>query len=288
MSPSNQLLILSSSALLALAIVLGAFWLGPAWDALSRRYVADLTPYLRSLNIDDSRLAFWLRWWGLALVGGFFLMWFVLGVFVLAAGTAVLVFLAPRYLVRRQIGLRRKTYRDQLVSACVALSNAARAGMSLAQGLETVSKETPEPLATELRRIVQEYQRGRPLPEAIRDAQQRLNLDGFTLFASAILTCLERGGKVTEALERISRSLQENQRLERKLEADTASGRKVVLILGAFPAFFLGMFYLLDPEGTGLIFQTVLGQLVLLAVGLLIYVAVLWARYILKIDPLHG
>ncbi len=43
----------------------------------------------------------------------------------------------------------------------------------------------------------------------------------------------EGKGKITDALERISRSLQENQRLERKMEADTASGRKVIIILGA-------------------------------------------------------
>mgnify|MGYP007026956784 CR=1 FL=1 len=41
---------------------------------------------------------------------------------------------------------------------------AARAGLSLAQGIENVAQETPEPLATELHRIVRDYRGGRPLP----------------------------------------------------------------------------------------------------------------------------
>jgi Flp pilus assembly protein TadB len=66
------------------------------------------------------------------------------------------------------------------------------------------------------------------LPESLRAAKDRLNIDSFTLFAAAILVSLERGGRITDALERISHSLQELQRIERKLEVDTASGKKVV------------------------------------------------------------
>ena len=78
-----------------------------------------------------------------------------------------------------------------------------RAGLSLAQGLETVGKETSEPLAAEIRRVVREYKHGRPLAEALRAAKDRLNIDSFTLFASAVLVSLERGGRITDALERI-------------------------------------------------------------------------------------
>ena len=52
-----------------------------------------------------------------------------------------------------------------MVAATIALANTSRAGLSLAQGLETVGNETPEPLASEIRRIVREYKHGRPLAE---------------------------------------------------------------------------------------------------------------------------
>jgi tight adherence protein B len=283
MNTATLLTMLLSSLLMGTAVFLGSLWLTPLWDVVTARQFADLSPRLRELSMDQSQLPRYLRLWGLAMLGVLVLTT-VLRLYLLVPAAVYLLYILPRYLLEARIRQRRTLLRDQMVGAGVALANATRAGLSLAQGLESIAKEMPEPLATELRRIVGEYQRGRPLPEAIRDAQQRLRLDGFTLFASAILTCLERGGKVTEALERISKSLQENQRLERKLDADTASGRKVVFLLGVFPLVFLGGFYALDPQGTGLLFSTLIGQGALLAVGVLVYFSVRWAQRILSIQ----
>ena len=275
--------IIASSVCWGLAAALLAVWLGPAWEQLAGKYVNDLRRRMQELGVDDTRVPYYLRWWGLSLVGVALLLGLVLHMIPLAIGATYLVFVAPRYLLNGWLAKRKSLLRDQMVGASQALANAARAGLSLPQGLESISKETPEPLAKEFRRIVYEYQCGRPLMESVEDTRQRLDLEGFTLFASAVLVSLERGGKITDSLEQISTSLQENQRLERKLEADTASGRKIILILAIFPLVFLGGTFLLDPQGTGLIFSQLLGQLVLFLVGGLIYGSVVWSRKILDL-----
>jgi tight adherence protein B len=284
MDLAPQAAILVSSVFWAAAAALFVHFARPIWDGIARRHIADLTPAMRDLNMDASKLPAYLRWWGVAMLAAGVLVAVAFGSPLLAIPTIFIIYQAPRFLVRSQIARRRILLRDQMVGACTALANTARAGLALPQGLEAVAPETPEPLAAEFRRTNHDFQRGRPFADCLRDAQKRLNLDGFTLFASAILVCLERGGKVTEALERIGRSLQEHQRLERKLEADTASGRKVVLILAFCPAIFLAGFYLLDPAGTGLIFTTLVGQITLVVVGILVYVSVQWARRILGLN----
>ncbi|MCA9098173.1 MAG: type II secretion system F family protein, partial [Planctomycetaceae bacterium] len=182
--------------------------------------------------------------------------------------------------------IRRRSYllRDQLVGAGIGLANACRSGLSLAQAFEAVTKDIPDPLKSEFGRVVGEYHAGRPLREALLATKERLNLDSFSLLVSAVLVCMERGGNLTEALDRISNSLQENQRLERKLEADTQSGRMVVIVLCVFPFLFLGGFYVIDPEGTGLIFTTTLGQIVLAGVILCVFAAGRMAQKILSIE----
>jgi tight adherence protein B len=274
---------LLASLLAGLAVLLLGLWIGPLWDAIARRQVADLAPRMEELNLDVSRLPLYLRCWGAALAGAIVLVGFVLQMPLFAPVAVYLIYIAPRLALILLLERRQRQLRDQMVGASVTLANATRAGLSLAQGLESLSKETPEPLATEFRKLVRDYYRGRPLADAIRDVKSRVNLDGFTLFANAILTCLERGGKVTEALERISKSLQENQRLERKLEADTAAGRKVVLILGLFPIVCLIGFFLMDPEATGLLFSTIAGQLILVVITGMVYGSVRWARHILNL-----
>ena len=276
--------ILVSSALVFAAVFLAVGSAGNVWDRVTHRYIADLTPMLDSLSLDRSRLDGYLRIWGISLVASFVVVAFILGMPPVALAAVYLVYVAPRIILEFMIRRRRALLRDQMVTATVALSNTSRAGLSLAQGLETISAETPDPLATELRRIVHEYNRGRPLPEAIRATKERLKIDSFTLFSSAVLVSLERGGRITDALERISHSLQELQRIERKLEVDTASGTKVVYLLTAFPLFFLGLTYFMNPAGTAAVFQSLIGQVVLLFVIALTYFSFRWSQRILAIE----
>ena len=254
------------------------------WDAISTRYVADLKPVLDSLSLDQKHTRSWMRWWGISIIGSFVLLTFVLGMFPIALAVVMLLLIAPRWILKFIIARRQKLLRDQLVGGTISLANACRAGLSLAQGLETVGSEVPKPLAHELQRIVNEYQHGRSLAEAITSTKERLNLDSFTLFASAICVSLGRGGRITESLERIGQTLQENQRVERKLESETASGRKVVLLLAFFPFVFLAGFYIVHPEGTALVFQSLIGQFVLLVVIGLVVASAWWSNRILSIE----
>ena len=74
------------------------------------------------------------------------------------------------------------------------------------------------------------------------------------------------------------------QRLERKLEADSASGRKLAPLLALFPLFFLGLFTLMDPVSMNLLYTTLIGNLVLLLVGFIVFVAFKWCMFILNKD----
>ncbi|MFO0791946.1 MAG: type II secretion system F family protein [Pirellulales bacterium] len=276
--------IIISSLLVFVAVLLACQSGGSVWDTVTSRYVADITPMLDSLSIDHSTLPKYMRIWGISLVAAFVIVAFVLRMPPVALAAVYLVYVSPRIILDFMIRKRRAMLRDQMVAATIALANTSRAGLSLAQGLESIGDETPEPLSTELRRIVHEYRHGRPLSEAIRATKERLKIESFTLFAAAILVCLERGGRITDALERISHSLQELQRIERKLEVDTASGTKVVYILTVFPLLFLGISYVTNPEGTATLLHSISGQVIMLVVIALTYFSFRWSQKILAIE----
>jgi len=225
-----------------------------------------------------------MRWWVMAIVGTLVVFAIFLKMPPVAIGLAYLVFIAPRFIMKWMVETRRILLRDQMVQATVAMANSARAGLSQAQGLELVAQESADPLAKEFKRIVHDYHAGRPMADALTETQTRLKLESFDVFCSVVLLCMERGGKVSDALERISQSLMERQRLERKLEADTASGRRMALLLGAFPIVFLAGFTVLDPAMMSYMYTTLAGQLVLLLCGVMVYISVRWCMSILAID----
>jgi tight adherence protein B len=271
-----------ASGLFFLAILLGLGPLLEAWDRFARWWISDLLPGLESLEIDHRRLGQWLRWWGVAVAAVPAILGVGLHMWILSAPAAAIVILAPRMWLKRQIDVRRSQIRVQLVPAMVGLANTTRAGLPLAAGMESVAAELAEPLRSEFRWIVANVRGGLPLAKALESTKQRLQIEPFTLFSATLQTTLDRGGRVTEMLERLSSSVREMERLQRTLENATASGRRVILILAIFPAIFLGAFLLLYPEGTLLMFQSVLGEVLLLVTIGLVAVSVVWSNRILS------
>ena len=275
--------VIVSSLLVFSSVLLFAVSIGDTWDQFARRHVADYAEMLDTLSMKSEKLELYMRLWGTALVVITVLIAFALRMPSVAIAIGIFIYASPKLILNYLIQQRRIKLRDQMAGAAVALSNSCRAGLTLAQGLETVSHETPLPLAAEFRRIVHDYQLGRPLSAAISDTKNRLKEDSFSLFASAILVSLDRGGKTTEALERIANSLKESQRVERKLASDTASGKSIVNLLSAFPTLYLMSSYLLYPTGTTYMFTTLIGQIILSLVLLLVYVGFRWCQKVVEI-----
>lgn len=273
------------TSLLAFASVfLAAQWLGPAWDSVAQRHIADITPRLQALGMDDDKVSQWMRYWGICMFGCFLVVGVIMQMVPIGIGLAFLVFISPRFILDQLIEQRRTKLRDQLVRATTGIANGCRAGLSLAQSIDKVAQETHQPLAAELTRIVRFYKGGSRIQEALREVQERLQLESFTVFSSTAIVSLEQGGNISFALEKISEGLQEMQRLERKLEADSASGRKLAMMLSLFPLFFLGLFTLLDPVAMNLLYTTLIGNLILVFVGFIVFIAFKWCMAILNKD----
>lgn len=254
------------------------------WDRFAQSQIHDLSLRFNALRIDTRRLPLYMRVWGISMVVVFLVVGIGLQMYPIAFALVGLLYAAPRLLLGFFVKRRSNLLRNQLAPAGLGLANACRSGLSLAKAFEAACPNLPEPIAAEFRQIVGENQAGQPLRAAMQAAKERLGLEGFSLLVSALDVCLERGGKLTHALDRICHSLQEIQRLERKIEADTQSGRMVVLVLCAFPFVFLLGYSVIDPHGVSLLFSTLVGQVILTALLVTVFVAARWAKQILDID----
>lgn len=273
MIPADPLLF-GSSILTGWAVATGVDVVLPLWDELLRKRLSRLEETLFALGFDTSRLALWLRIWCVTLFAIPAGVWFWLDLGVLALPFAFVLWHAPVWVAKLVIRNRKRLMRDQMIPLCISLANSARSGLSLPQAMDEALPETRFPLRREIERIVNDYRHGRSIEEAIRDAQQRLRLDHFNVFASVILTCFESGSNYCYALDKMSQALMENQRLERKLESETAAGRSVVHILSAFPSLFLAMFWMLSPEMVTLLLWKPWGQISILAATCVNYAGV--------------
>ncbi|MDA8746058.1 type II secretion system F family protein [Rubripirellula amarantea] len=254
------------------------------WDKLAMRFVGDLLPTFEQMGIPENQIPIFMRLWGAVVLAVILVFGVFLRMLPIVLVVLYLLFIAPRLIISWRLARARRRLRDQLVTASRGLADGVRSGLSLAKAINATADETQLPLRHTLWSIHLQYNRGKPLSEAIADAKQELDLDSFTLLANAVLVSLEKGGQIPDALERISVSLAENQRLERKIDSETATGQAVVATLALFPVLFVGVFFLVDPEGMGQVFTTLYGQLLVAAVIMLTYGAMVWSKKIMKIE----
>lgn len=246
---------------------------------------SDLRDKLRRLRKPTKKLRTLLVCWLGAMLGVSLVMWVGLGLPVLGALTAVLLFCLPWFILRRLAEQRSEQIEDQLADAMVNLSSAVRAGLSLAQAMEILARQCPPPISQEFMQLYGEYQMGKTLEVVLKEAKQRLESENFALFAAAVDASRQSGGRLNETIERIAHSVRELQRLERKVKSETAQARKSAVYMALAPLGILMLYYFfLDAEATSQLFTTVPGQIILAAAAVLNIVAYLWARVILSPD----
>jgi tight adherence protein B len=261
-----------------------ALWAGS--DSLQRAFAFvenDFRDKLRRMRIPARNLRAILVCWLGATVGVSVVMWIALGLPIIGFLTAAVLFCLPWYVLRRMAAARKEKIEDQMADAMVSLSSAIRAGLSLAQAMEILARQCPHPICQEFQQVYGEYQMGKTLEVCLVEAKQRLQSENFALFAAAMDASRKSGGRLNETVERIAHSVRELQRLERKINAETAQARKSAVYMAIAPAFILLLYYLfVDPVNTTRLFTQVPGQIMLAIAALLNIVAYLWARKILN------
>lgn len=270
------------SSMVAAAITVGAL-AGRSTYSDAIDYVEnDLKDKLRRLRLRTDSLRKYLVSWSIVVAVTAAVLLVAAGSLVFSITAAVLLVSLPWYVLRRVAETRRLLIEDQLADAMVSLSNAIKAGLSLAQSLDILARQSPKPICQEFQQIVGEYQLGKDLEQCLKEAKQRLQSENFALFAAALEASRQSGGRLNETVERIATSVRELQRLERKVRSETAQARTSSVYMALAPPVILLMNYFIDPVHTRMLFTEVPGQLILCLAAVLNLLAYLWARMILN------
>ena len=174
---------------------------------------------------------------------------------------------------------------EQLVPGIQTLASGVRAGLNLVQSMQLVARDGPKPLKQEIEHLLQEYEYGIALDDAMNNAATRIGSGDYRLLFSALQTHRQRGGDLGQTLDRIAESIREIQRLEKRLQSLTAQGRATARWLGVMPVVVLAMMFLLiDPEGVTELFLDPLGKMMLAGVLVLNTLGFLWIKKIMAVD----
>ncbi len=182
-----------------------------------------------------------IRFWGAIVAFG--LGWLIGRSILSGLGMAVLAYLIPELILRRSITTRQQQFEKQLVDVLVLTTGAVRAGYSLPQALELVSKEMRAPASDEFRRVRHEIGLGLSMSQALNNLVARMQNDDLYLVVTAININSQVGGNLVTMLQAVTSTIRERIRLFGEVRVLTAQQRFGSLLLTFLPiAIGAGMF----------------------------------------------
>lgn len=178
----------------------------------------------------------------------------------------------PLIYLKSQQGNRLKKFQNQLPDMLNLVVNGLRAGYSIMQALEAVSKEMPPPIADEFRRVVQEMQLGIPMDKAMDNLLRRIPSDDLDFVVTAINVQREVGGPLAEILDTIAFTIRERVRIKGEIKVLTSQVVMSGNVLSAVPFVVFIILWFLNQDYMSEFFKNLLCGGTALVVGMVMIV----------------
>jgi tight adherence protein B len=198
-------------------------------------------------------------------------------------GWALLLSLMPWLYVGRTRAKRLRKLENQLPEALDLITRAMRAGHSLPLGIQLLTEEMPDPIASEFRQVHEQVSFGVSLQQALVNLCDRVPLTDFRYFVVSILIQRQSGGNLTEVLGNLSRLIRERLKLLGRVRVLSAEGRMSAWVLGILPFFVGGLLQIFNPDFMGPFWNDPLGVKMLQILLSMMAVGVFFLTRIVKI-----
>lgn len=206
----------------------------------------------------------------LFLIGFLFTLLFDLPWYV-ALIVGLLLAMIPITVVSRIRNKRLLLFRDQLPEALDLIRSALQAGHGFVAAMSVASETLADPVATELRYVVDETRLGLPMRDALYHLSERVGDPNVPLLIVGVLVAQEVGGNLTEVIDNTAYTIRERAKLQREIRTLTAQSRYSAVVLTALPILVGTFMALFNPTYFQIMFERTTGHYMLAgAVGLIL------------------
>jgi tight adherence protein B len=137
-----------------------------------------------------------------------------------------------------------------------------KSGLPLGDTIRIAAAESPEPVKSEFRKVVEALSVGMTLPEAVERMAQRVPIAETNFFSIVIAIQGKSGGNLSEAMGNLSRVLRERKKMKGKISAMSMEAKASAAIIGAVPFFVVGALYVSSPNYVSLLWLTSHGRMI--------------------------
>jgi tight adherence protein B len=138
-----------------------------------------------------------------------------------------------------------------------------KAGLPLLDSMKVIVADSPEPIRSEFRAILETQAIGIPLGEACAKLYERIPVAEANFFGIVVTIQQKAGGNLSEALGNLSRVLRERKRMKAKIKAMSMEAKASAGIIGALPPVVMLIVYITSPTYISMLWTEPFGRMML-------------------------
>ncbi|MGX5799893.1 type II secretion system F family protein [Bradyrhizobium sp. Arg314] len=190
----------------------------------------------------------------------------------------------PRWFVTFRRTRRVKAFLEEFPNALDIIVRAVKSGLPLNDAIRLIATESPEPVRSEFRRIVDSQQLGMSVPDAALRMSETMPCSEAGFFGIVIQIQSQAGGNLSEALGNLSRVLRDRKKMKAKVQALSMEAKASAVIIGALPFVVAVLVYLTSPTYIMPLFTTNVGNLILGCSGVWMSIGILVMRKMMNFE----
>lgn len=154
----------------------------------------------------------------------------------------------PRWYLGMVVTRRQKKFTEHFSDAMDIIVRGVRTGLPLGDCLKIIAHESPEPIQTEFRLVVEAEGVGVPIETCLDRMYDRVPLSEVKFFSTVLNIQRSTGGNLGEALANLSSVLRGRKMLREKIKALAAEAKASAMIIGALPPGVMALVTMMAPD----------------------------------------
>ncbi len=190
----------------------------------------------------------------------------------------------PSWLLKFLKKRREARFLDALPDAVDVIVRGIKAGLPLLDSLKLIAAESPEPIRTEFRSVIETQTIGIPLGEACLKLYERIPVPEANFFGIVVSIQQRAGGNLSEALGNLSRVLRDRKKMKAKIKAMSQEAKASAAIIGSLPIVVLGLVYFTSPAYIELLWTAQLGRIMIACCLIWMFIGIMVMRKMINFD----
>ena len=170
----------------------------------------------------------------------------------------------PRWIVGFLAKRRAKKFIAAFADAYDIIVRGIKSGLPVHECLNIIGRESPEPLSSEFRRLVEGVSHGLTMDQALEKMYERMPIQELRFFTIVLSIQQKTGGNLAEALGNLSIVLRARRLMREKIKALSSEALASALIIGSLPPVVMTLISLTTPSYLTILFTDPKGRMLLI------------------------